>query len=39
VLWVSGKQEEALNIWREGSGVDPGNAVLVETLERLGITL
>lgn len=39
VLWVSGKQAEALEIWREGTGVDPQNAVLIETLERLDISL
>lgn len=39
VLWVSGKQDEAVRIWREGAEVDAENTVLIETLERLGITL
>lgn len=37
VLWQSGKQEEAVTIWREGQAVDSGNPVLLETLERLGV--
>ena len=39
VLWVSGKQDEAMEIWREGVEVGADNPVLLETLERLGITL
>jgi tetratricopeptide (TPR) repeat protein len=39
VLWVAGKREEAMTIWREGVAVDAGNKVLVETLERLDISL
>jgi len=39
VLWVSGKQEQALQIWREGREIDAANLVLVETLDRLGIEL
>lgn len=39
VLWVSGKQDEALVIWREGFDIDAQNAVLRETLMRLGIDL
>jgi tetratricopeptide (TPR) repeat protein len=39
VLWVAGNKEEAMTIWREGRQVDAENAVLVETLERLGVTL
>jgi tetratricopeptide (TPR) repeat protein len=37
VLWMAGKQEEALEAWRAGHEVDRGNAVLVETLERFDI--
>jgi tetratricopeptide (TPR) repeat protein len=37
VLWVDGRPEEALAIWREGQAVDDENPVLVETLERLGV--
>jgi tetratricopeptide (TPR) repeat protein len=39
VLWVSGKQDEAMKVWREGAEIDADNAVLVETLDRLGIDL
>ena len=39
VLWVSGKREEALEIWREGAEIDAQNIILVETLERLDVTL
>jgi tetratricopeptide (TPR) repeat protein len=35
VLWVKGRREEAMAIWREGQAVDSGNPVLLETLERL----
>jgi tetratricopeptide (TPR) repeat protein len=37
VLWVSGKQDEAVRAWREAQAVDSQNAVLLETLERLNI--
>jgi tetratricopeptide (TPR) repeat protein len=37
VLWQSGKQDEAVKIWREGQAVDSGNPVLLDTLERLGV--
>jgi tetratricopeptide (TPR) repeat protein len=37
VLWVSGKQEEAVSIWRKAQGIDSDNPVLLETLERLQI--
>ncbi|MBT8049215.1 MAG: tetratricopeptide repeat protein [Xanthomonadales bacterium] len=36
VLWVSGKRDAAMAVWREGLAVDSSNMVLVETLERLG---
>lgn len=39
VLWTAGKQEDAVRILREGAAIDPENPVLVETLDRLGITL
>jgi tetratricopeptide (TPR) repeat protein len=39
VLWVSGKQDEALAVWREGFDIDAQNAVLRETLMRLGVDL
>jgi tetratricopeptide (TPR) repeat protein len=37
VLWVSGKQDEAVKAWREAQAIDSQNAVLLETLERLNI--
>jgi len=36
VLWVSGNRDAALAVWREGLAVGSSNAVLLETLERLG---
>ena len=39
VLWTDGKREEAIRILREGAEIDAENPVLVETLDRLGITL
>ena len=37
VLWVSGKKEEAVKVWRDAQALDAGNAVLLETLERLHV--
>jgi len=37
VLWVSGKQDEAVKAWRDAQAIDSQNAVLLETLERLQI--
>ena len=39
VMWVTGRRDEAIAIWREGAELDPDNIVLVETLERLGVRL
>ena len=39
VLWVLGKKDLALAIWGEGFDIDSSNAVLNETLARLGIDL
>jgi tetratricopeptide (TPR) repeat protein len=39
VLWLSGKNDEAVSIWREGMVVDNENPVLTDTLQRLEITL
>jgi tetratricopeptide (TPR) repeat protein len=39
VFWAVGQQEAAVSIWREGQNINSENAVLVETLERLGISL
>ena len=37
VLWVSGKKEEAVKVWRDAQALEAENAVLLETLERLHI--
>jgi tetratricopeptide (TPR) repeat protein len=37
VLWVSGKQEEAVKVWRKAQAIDSDNPILLETLERLQI--
>ena len=39
VLWLSGKNDEAVSIWREGMVVDNENPVLTDTLQRLEVTL
>ncbi len=39
VLWVGGNRERAMAVWGEGHDIDSQNAVLVETLERLGVIL
>jgi tetratricopeptide (TPR) repeat protein len=39
VLWVSGKQEAARIIWRDGMEVDSENPALKETLQRLEVDL
>lgn len=37
VLWAMGREEDALEVWREGLSVDGEHPVLVETLERLDV--
>ena len=39
VLWVQGKRDEALKIFREGAAKEPQNPVLLETVRRLGVKL
>lgn len=39
VLWVMGRRDEALAIWRKVHAVDPKNPLLAETLKRLGAQL
>ena len=36
VLWVSGDQEQALEIWRAALLVKPGHSLVLETMRRLG---
>ncbi|MBS0515842.1 MAG: tetratricopeptide repeat protein [Proteobacteria bacterium] len=35
VLWVSGRKDEARQVWEEGRKQDAGNKVLLETIKRL----
>ncbi len=39
VLWVSGKRDQALAIWREGIALNADNETLQETLKRLRVKL
>ncbi|NMM36139.1 MAG: tetratricopeptide repeat protein [Glaciimonas sp.] len=39
VLWVSGKKDEAQQLWRAALAKEPGNATLKSTLDRLKATL
>ena len=39
VLWISGQQEAARIIWRDGLSVDSENPALKETLQRLEVNL
>lgn len=39
VLWVDGRRDEALQVWREVREQDPDNALLDSTLTRLGARL
>jgi tetratricopeptide (TPR) repeat protein len=39
VLWAVDRREEALRIWREGHSKEPGNEILMKTLQRLGVSL
>ena len=39
VLWVSGKKDQAMVIWREGAVLNAENDTLLETLKRLRIKL
>lgn len=39
VLWVRGKRDRALTIWREGAALNGDNETLLETLKRLRVKL
>jgi hypothetical protein len=39
VLWVLGRREQALSVWREGLALSPDNDTLRETLKRLRVKL
>lgn len=39
VLWALGRRGEARSMWRAAAAKDPGNALLQETLQRLGVKL
>ncbi len=38
VLWAVGQQERAKEIWRQALSINPDNATLRETLQRLGVS-
>jgi tetratricopeptide (TPR) repeat protein len=37
VLWVGGRRDAAVAVWREGQKINSENPILVETLERLDV--
>ncbi|UTF61321.1 tetratricopeptide repeat protein [Gilvimarinus sp. DA14] len=37
VLWVSGQQDEARSVWRQGLEIDPDSEYIHSTIKRLGI--
>lgn len=37
VLWAMDKQQDAIDIWKKGSLLNPENQTLIETLKRLGV--
>lgn len=39
VLWAMGREEAAIEVWREGLSVDSEHPVLDETLQRMGVEL
>lgn len=39
VLWTLKRQPEAVQVWREGSKLNPNNDTLMDTLKRLRVTL
>jgi tetratricopeptide (TPR) repeat protein len=39
VLWVSGKRDQALAVWREGSALNAENETLLDTLKRFRVKL
>jgi tetratricopeptide (TPR) repeat protein len=39
VLWVTGKKDQAIAIWREGVAINAENETLLETLKRLRVKL
>ncbi len=39
VLWILGRRDEAVKVWKEGMQIDADNESLLETLKRLHVTL
>lgn len=39
VLWVSGQEDEAINVWTNAYKLTPDNQVLLETLDRLNVDI
>ena len=39
VLWVTGRKDEAKELWRAATKIEPKNETLINTLKRLGVSL
>ena len=39
VMWVMGRRDQAMNVWREGLALSPDNDTLRDTLKRLRVKL
>jgi Flp pilus assembly protein TadD len=39
VLWVQGRERDAVLVWEQGFRIDPEDRVLLETLQRFGVEL
>ena len=39
VMWVMGRREQAMTVWREGLALSPDNETLRDTLKRLRVKL
>jgi hypothetical protein len=38
-MWVMGRREQAMTVWREGMALSPDNETLRDTLKRLRVKL
>ena len=39
VLWILGRRDEALSVWKEGAQINADNETLLDTLKRLRVKL
>lgn len=39
VLWVMGRKDDAIKVFRQAASIDPNNTTLAATLKRLGVSL